>query len=441
MKRITLAIMAVAMVLAGNNANAQGKWGADSAECIKYMSYYQEYFKQKSYDEAIPSWRKAYELCPASSSQNLLINGTTLVKRLIQQNAKNPAYRDALVDTLMTLYRQRAELFPKNAVTSFNNMGLDMFNFVKDRPRFRFDNYEKIIEANKEAVRARILLFNLQSAIDLYSDGQISAEDVIKTYQRNADMMERLSAKDDKEMEENRNVKADLGNILAASKIASCENLINLFGPRIEAEPENLQLATSIVTTMSFTEDCTDNDVFLKAVTSMNNLNPSAASSYYLFRLHSARGNYDEAVKYMTAAIESADTDLAKDTEYYYELATFCYKSGQNAKAYEYANQAATMSDDLDGKAYFLMGTIWGSTRCGGDEIASRAPMWVACDYMAKAKAADPALTDEANRYIGQYSAYFPKTEDAFMYDLTNGDSYTVSCGGMRAVTTVRTAK
>ncbi|MCQ2182796.1 MAG: hypothetical protein MJY89_05265 [Bacteroidales bacterium] len=441
MKKITFVIMALAMVLGGNVAKAQGKWGADSAECIKYMSYYQEYFKQKNYDEAIPSWRKAYELCPASASQNLLINGTTLVKRLIQKNANNPEYRKALVDTLMMLYRQRAELYPKNAVTAYNNMGLDMANYVKDRPQFRYDNYEKIIEANKEAVRARILLFNLQSAVDLYSEGKISAEDVINIYQRNADMMEKMKAKDEKEAEENKNIKSDLGSILAASKIASCDNLIELFGPRIEAEPNNLQLATSIVATMSFTEDCTDNDVFLKAVTAMNTLNPSAASAYYLFRLHSARGNSEEAIKYMLSAIESEDTDLAKDTEYYYELATFCYKSGLNAKAYEYAEKVVSMGDDLDGKAYFLMGTIWGSTRCGGDEIASRAPMWVACDYMTKAKNADPTLAEEANRYISQYSAYFPKTEDAFMYDLTNGDSYTVSCSGMRAVTTVRTTK
>lgn len=441
MKKITLAIMAVAMLLAGNNANAQGKWGADSAECIKYMSYYQEYFKQKSYDEAIPSWRKAYELCPATASQNLLINGTTLVKRLIQKNAKDPVYRQALVDTLMTLYQKRAELYPKNAVTAYNNMGLDMANFVKDNPEFLYKNYGRIIEANKEAVRARILLFHLQSAVDLYTNGKISAEDVINVYQRNADMIEKLKTSNAQEMEENKNVKSDLGSILAASRVASCDNLIELFGPRIEAEPDNLPLASSVVATMSFAEDCTNNDVFLKAVTTMNRMNPSAASAYYLFRLHSSRGNAEEAIKYMTAAIESEETDLAKDTEYYYELATFCYKSGMNAKAFEYANKVATMSDDLDGKAYFLIGTIWGTTRCGGDEISSRAPMWVACDYMAKAKAADPELAEEANRYIGQYSAYFPKTEDAFMYDLTNGDSYTVSCGGMRAVTTVRTSK
>ena len=58
---------------------------------------------------------------------------------------------------------------------------------------------------------------------------------------------------------------------------------------------------------------------------------------------------------------------------------------------------------------------------------------------MNKAKAADESLTEEANRYIGQYSVYFPETAEAFMYDLTRGQSYTVVCGGMRATTTVRT--
>ena len=87
------------------------------------------------------------------------------------------------------------------------------------------------------------------------------------------------------------------------------------------------------------------------------------------------------------------------------------------------------------------MGTIWGSMSCGGDEISRRAPYWVACDFMQKAKAADPSLTEDCNRMISHYSVYFPQTADAFMYDLTNGQSYTVSCGGLRATTTVRTQK
>ena len=93
------------------------------------------------------------------------------------------------------------------------------------------------------------------------------------------------------------------------------------------------------------------------------------------------------------------------------------------------------------GKSYMLLGTIWGSIRCGGNEIENRAPYWVAVDYLQRARTADPSLADEANRLIGQYSRYFPATADAFMYDVQDGQSYTVSCGGLRATTTVRTQK
>ena len=62
MKRLTFILLAVMAAFMGQKASAQGKYGADSAECIKYLSYYQEYYKQKNYDSALPNWRKAYAI-------------------------------------------------------------------------------------------------------------------------------------------------------------------------------------------------------------------------------------------------------------------------------------------------------------------------------------------------------------------------------------------
>ena len=73
--------------------------------------------------------------------------------------------------------------------------------------------------------------------------------------------------------------------------------------------------------------------------------------------------------------------------------------------AYKAATAAVELSDNYDAKCYYLMGTLWGSTVCGGDEISKRAPYWVAVDYMQKAKNADPALAEDADRMIGQYRA------------------------------------
>lgn len=438
MKKLTVVILTFAAMLVGTHGFAQGKYGADSAQCITNLSFYKEYFKQKNYDESIPSWRKAYKICPPTASQNLLIDGTTLLRRLITKNAKDAEYQAKLVDTLLTIHDTRAQFYPKYAVTAFNNKGQDLHNYVKDAQKL-YDGYEGIIANNQADTRATILLFDMQAAIDLFQDGKLDAETVINAYQRNSDLLENAKPDNDAEKEQIANVKNDMGSLFAGSKVASCESLVELYTPRLAADPENLQLAQSIVKTMSMTEGCDNNDLFLQAVTTMNKLDPSASSSYYLYRLHGARGNVKEAIVYMENALASDDVEDTRKADWTYELATFCFKNGESARAFEYASKVAAENEALAGKAYFLIGNIWGSTRCGGDEISRRAPYWVACDYMNKAKAADASLTDEANRYISQYSVYFPETAEAFMYDITKGQSYTVVCGGMRATTTVRT--
>lgn len=442
MKRMAvLALVAVMMVLGNGVVRAQGKYGADSAECIKYLSYYTEYYKQKNYDEALPHWRKAYKICPPQARQGIFVDGTTLIRRQINKAVANKAYRAALIDTLMTLHDTRAEYYPKYAVTALNNKGTDINNYYNGDSRKIYDGLEDIIGKLGTKTKGSLLLFDLNAAISLFQNDEIDAENVISVYQRNIALLDQDVPANDAERETNAKIKSDMEGLFIGSKVASCENLIALFTPRYEANPDDLELVTNIVKMMSSTEDCIDNDLYLKAVTSMHKLNPSAQSAYFLYRLNAARDNKEEAVRYMEEALASTDLDQATLAGYNYEFATFCVKNSMPSKGFAAAQKALELDSSYTGKSYFLMGTIWGSVTCGGDEIARRSPYWVACDYMQRAKNADPSLAEECNRMIGQYSIYFPKTEDAFMYDLTNGQSYTVSCGGMRAVTTVRTQK
>ncbi len=88
-----------------------------------------------------------------------------------------------------------------------------------------------------------------------------------------------------------------------------------------------------------------------------------------------------------------------------------------------------------------IIGQIWAASNSSGNEMEKRAKFWVATDCMQRAKNLDESLAEEANKNIARYRAYFPKTADAFMFDLTDGKSFTVSCSGMTATTTVRTNK
>ena len=442
MKKIVLLISIAAMSLfASSTLSAQGKFGPDSAECIKYLSYYTEYYKQKNYDSALPNWRQAYKLCPPTARYSLLSDGTTLLKRVLQANSKNPIYREALVDSIMKIYDERIQYWPKYATSSLNNKSLDMYNFMKDEPMKLYEGLTAAVTELGTNARPNIYLFQISTAVDLYKDGKLDPESVINAYETAVENISAMTPKNDVEKRSNEKMISDIESLFITSQVASCENLITLFTPRYEADPQNLDLAKNIVKMMGITEGCTDNELFLNAVTTMHNMEPSHVSAYNLYKLYVGRADVDNAIKYMTEAIENAESDAVTDGGYQYELAAFCYKNGQNAKAYAAAQAAVELDPSLAGKAYMLMGTIWGSVVCSGNEIEQRAKYWVAVDFMNKAKAADEALTEDVNNMIRQYSAYYPQTAEAFMYDITDGQSYTVSCGGMRATTTVRTQK
>ena len=442
MKRIVLLISVAAMALfASSTLSAQGKYGPDSTNCIKYLSYYTEYYKQKNYDSALPNWRKAYSSCPPTARYSLLSDGTTLIRNLINKNQKNPVYKQQLVDSLMTIYNQRVEFWPKYAVSSLNNKALDMYNYMKDEPKKLYEGLTEVINATKAQTRPNIFLFQLSTAVDLYKNSLLDPESVINVYETAIKYLAEVTPKNDVEKRSIDKTVEDIESLFITSQVASCDNLIALFGPRVEANPGDLDLAKNVVRMMSMTEGCTNNDLFLKAVTTMYEKEPSHTSAYYLYKLYAGRNEIENAVKYMEEAINSEESDNTTDAGYLYELATFTFKNGNTAKAYTAAQKAVELDQTLAGKAYMLMGTIWGSVVCGGNDIEQRAKYWVACDFMNKAKAADESLAEDANNLIRQYAAYFPQTAEAFMYDVTDGQSYTVACGGMRATTTVRTQK
>ena len=148
MKRIILVISFVAAALFCSKISAQtpnDKYGPNSAECLKYISYYEEYYKQKNYDSAIPNWRKAYELCPVTSRYKILQDGTNLMRYLIKKNELNPAYKDKLVDSLMVIYQKRIDFWPKYKKSSLNYYATDMYNYMQDKPEELFKGLTNVI--------------------------------------------------------------------------------------------------------------------------------------------------------------------------------------------------------------------------------------------------------------------------------------------------------
>ncbi len=434
MKKLTVILFAMVLALP---SFAQGKFGADSAECIKYLSYYSEYMKQNNIAEAAPFWREAMSLCPPTANQNLLINGAKILRSELNQNRRNPQRYQELVDSLLMVHDMRAENYPKYYATTLNNKAIDIINFCKADKKGSYEKLGAIIADIKEECSPVVYVNYIQLASDLYKTGSINAEAVMNAYTLLAETMDK-------------NTKPDIASaqktveqVFMDCGVASCENLIELYTPRYQATPEDKGLLSSMIKMLA-TSECMDSDLFLNAVEGLNKIEPSKESSYWLYKLYSSRGKNNEAADALSAAIGMIDpadpASRAELGEYNLELATFYFKKcGKAASAVNLAKKVPEFNPSLTGKAYLLIGTIWGAQRCGGNEVGSRAHFWVAVDYLVKAKNADPSLAEDADRLAGQYRSYFPKKVDAFMYDVIDGSSYSVSCGGMSEVTTVRT--
>ena len=440
MKKIAIIIFAIVLSFP---AFSQGKYGKDSVECTKYLSFYSELYKQRNYDEAAPHWRKAISLCPPTASQNMLLHGQNLLRQDIRRNAKNPARRQELIDSLIMLHDLRAEYYPNNRVRSMDNKAIDIinYNYCGDDPLKQYQLLTEIINTINVDCSPVVFINQMKGGVALYQNGALSAEDLMNCFENNICFIEDMIAMDP-EKEEFRTVKQDIETIFAESGVATCENLIDLYTPRFEANPTDANLLVTMVKMLT-RADCVDTDLFLKSAVALHEINPSSNSAYGLYRLYSSRNENAVAAQFLESALSLLDpNDTKTAADYNLELATFYFKNlSRSATAVATAKKAIEYDQSIAGKAYLLIGTIWASQDCQGSEVDVRSKYWVAVDYMVKAKNADPEVAEHADELAAQYRRYFPMQVDAFMYDVTDGQRYTVSCGGMTEITTVRTQK
>ena len=99
MKKLKIVIVAAMVLMAGHTANAQSKYGdtpEDSVACLSNVSLYQEFFKQKSYEQCYEPWREVLKHCPRFS-KSIYQRGVTIMKTMINK-AENAEQRNAYID-------------------------------------------------------------------------------------------------------------------------------------------------------------------------------------------------------------------------------------------------------------------------------------------------------------------------------------------------------
>lgn len=444
MKKFGILLVLAMFALTTQSYAQAGKYGAtpeDSVECIKYLSFYKEYYKNGNIREAIPSWRGAINGCPKGVTQALYQDGQSIIKFMINQTT-DANTRKALVDSLIMMYDIRIEKFPTSKAVSsaYTYKAYDVASFCKDDQQRVYTAVKDAINFNGNQVDHGLLVLAMQYATAMFKDGKINAQAVIEDYESLVAIFDaKAQVKNDDALQEAR---SNFETIFAISGVADCDNLLALFGPQFDANATNVTYVKRVVQLLS-NAGCETSELFLKAVEALYSLEPSANSAYYLYRLYSSKEDNENALLYLQKAANDEAAEATARADYYMQMGTFYFKMMKNnSAASESARKAMELNEQLKGKAYLLLGHIWANSKSTGDtDIDARANFWVAVDYFSRAKSADDDLAEECDQLIATYRQYFPTVEEAFMYDLSDGNSYTVSCPGLSATTTVRTRK
>ena len=228
--------------------------------------------------------------------------------------------------------------------------------------------------------------------------------------------------------------------IFANSGAADCEALVEIFTPKFDQTPEDLEFLKKITGLLN-NQRCEDTELFAKASENLYKLEPSSMAAYNLAKLFFKKEEWDKAVDYYEEAIANA-TDDEEQARYHYELGLIMFsKYDDFQQARSHARNAIAKMPGW-GEPYILIGNLYASSSdmCSENEFEKTTIFWAAVDKFERARTVDSKVNGAAAELIRRYSQYFPNAEDAFFYGFQDGQAYTVACW-INENTTVRTRK
>lgn len=409
-------------------------------ECTKDVSLFYEAAKNKLYADAVEPWLRVYEQCP-NANKAIYSQGPNIIEWQISQ-AKTEEEKQVLKNRLMEVYDKRIEYFgndPKYPVAYIlGEKGLDYCKFFTE-DALQLPAYgwlkESVTGMGTRSKLSVIWQF-AQLTNRLYkADPEKYAEQYIADYQQIADLLNALSAPNVKNAAAAKTYKENIDNAFALSGAADCDKLDELYAQTVQTNLGDLETLVKVMTLYKKVK-CIESDVYFAAAEAAHKLQPTAESAAGCAAMSAKKDNIADAVAYYDQAFELSDNDEDK-ANYLYNNAAYCYQQKQYATARQYARRSLEINPD-QGRCYMLIGLMYAASKPYDDEVLNKTVFWVACDKFNKAKQVDPAVADEANRMISQYSKYFPTTEEMFFNagaGLVKGQPFTV--GGWIGETTI----
>ena len=240
-------------------------------------------------------------------------------------------------------------------------------------------------------------------------------------------------------------VKSFVDETFVSSGVADCKKLDEVYAPMVQQYANDVDMLGKIMYIFRKV-GCTESEIYFSAAATSHKLKPTSESAAGCGKMCIKKGEYNNA--YYEEAIKLTPAEDKEDiADDYYMIAYIYYEYLKNFPLSRQNLKKSLEFQPDQGRCYLMMGILYASSEPYADQPAAKAAIlnktrfWVAVDKFVKAKSVDPSVTETANKFIADYSRYFPTKEE--MFDLPNefkGNTFTVG-GWIGESTTIRAAK
>lgn len=420
--------------------------GEDSIRCLQNISIYSEYVKTNNFKDAYTPWKAVFTEAPIAQV-GTYTNGAKILRGLIQ-TSKDAAQQKTYLDELMAVYDQRIKYLDQlnklvrsksskgsiialkaHDYIAFSGKAIDVnqaYGWIKEALELEKENSDYFLFMDMMDMSSRKLKVD-----DTHKEQFIQDYLLTSGY---ADAAVKVQ-KSEKMKTLYKTTKDNVDAYFINSGAATCENLQNIYGPKVAQNKTNLEYLKQVINVMQILK-CTEEQAYFEASEFAHAIEPTAATAAGCGYMYYKKDDITKSIEYFDQAIE-LEQDPMKKAEYSYTAAVILSSKKQLSRAKQYANKAISFNNNY-GDAYILIAQMYASSPNWSDEAAlNKCTFFAVIDKLQRAKSVDPSVTEKANELIRTYSGYTPKDEDLFFLGLKKGNSVTIG-GWIGETTTIR---
>jgi hypothetical protein len=422
---------------APTNCEANWCWGENPGKTKETYTIFSDALKLKEYGRAIEPYEWLLANVPCLNESGIYVNGIKLYEALAEEE-KDASKKIQYQEKVLTLYDKRLAIYGDK---------LD----VMERKALKFYPYELIERTNVSAPDAGMVnkLFafyektvemggaNLKQAqiFAYYMDLMCKKKNIVKDINEEVilDKYGKIVQIIDAKIAEGKNkdiweeTKVSIDGMLENCVTLGCDFITNKLYPKLQANPNDIDMAKKIVAFILKIKDETDKskcykgEIFTKSVEVIYSKEKTSSIAEILANRALANGDEEGYLKYINEAIES-EADPAKKAENIYRVAGIMRKQGKLGEARSLYIKSATTDASYNSKAYGAIGDMYMSSynQCkSGDAVQSRVVFLAAYDMYAKAG---------DNSGMANARQQFPSITDAFTLGKKEGESMSIGC-------------